>query len=347
MGSYALAQRGRALAHWASLAVALQSSIVSAHSTALRARARSLAALLQFALRRAQVAAARARRFSSALPAVRSSVPIRGPPRPRRVTAKLRLNETLAQCAGAARAGSRRSLTSCSTTRRRRWRRLYTVVLFKWEALSLAAAPHLDNTDSQFFDSAFFSKSWDSESTRRFHAVISQKNWICCWETLKLLWFLLSAAHQKKLIFFWHYEPWICQEGLKNNKKYFQERFLKKRSLDTFNSDGSHQAETTSPSRGAVVFDTSYPTPNSYIMCKFLFDFDLSIYVRRFDRKKSDNLETSRFFWQFWHLWKKFDIFQKYKLVFRNWQLALFKIGNICSRILVDCVDSLKSWNCN
>ena len=61
MGSYALAQRGRALAHWASLAVALQSSIVSAHSTALRARARSLAALLQFALRRAQVAAARAR----------------------------------------------------------------------------------------------------------------------------------------------------------------------------------------------------------------------------------------------------------------------------------------------
>ena len=164
---------------------------------------------------------------------------------------------------------------------------------------------------------------------------------------IKTLVIFAECCTPKKSWFFWHYEPWICQEGPKNNKKYFQERFLKKRSLDTFNSDGSHQAETTSPSRGAVVFDTSYPTPNSYIMCKFLFDFDLSIYVRRFDRKKSDNLETSRFFWQFWHLWKKFDIFQKYKLVFRNWQLALFKIGNICSRILVDCVDSLKSWNCN
>ena len=114
---------------------------------------------------------------------------------------------------------------------------------------------------------------------------------------------------KKKLIFFWHYEPWICQEGPKNNKKYFQERFLKKRSLDTFNSDGSHQAETTSPSRGAVVFDTSYPTPNSYIMCKFLFD--LSIYVQRFDRKKGENLDTLLFFWHFWHLWKKFDILPK------------------------------------
>ena len=106
----------------------------------------------------------RARRFSLALPAARAQL----------------LGADSGAAARSPGDGKAESEREASTLRYgapaavvllRRVVQLYTVVLFKCEALSLAAAPHLDNTDSQFFDSAFFSKAETApeDSTRSFH----------------------------------------------------------------------------------------------------------------------------------------------------------------------------------
>ena len=105
----------------------------------------------------------RARRFSLALPAARAQL----------------LGADSGAAARSPGDGKAESEREASTLRcapaavvlLRRVVQLYTVVLFKCEALSLAAAPHLDNTDSQFFDSAFFSKAETApeDSTRSFH----------------------------------------------------------------------------------------------------------------------------------------------------------------------------------
>lgn len=52
------------------------------------------------------------------------------------------------------------------------------------------------------------------------------------------------------------------------------------------------------------MFDTSYPTPNSYIMCKFLFDLSITV---------TSDVLTGYFavFLTVLTSLKKFDIFQK------------------------------------
>ena len=144
----------------------LHSRVVSAHSTALRARAPSLLCFAQSPSRRSSATVLRHRRARAAIQfGSTGGAQLLGAD-----------SGAAARSPGDGKAESEREASTvrwapAAVVRLRRVVQLYTVVLFKCEALSLAAAPHLDNTDSQFFDSAFFSKAETApeDSTRSFH----------------------------------------------------------------------------------------------------------------------------------------------------------------------------------